>query len=81
MLQFLSEFFLRMSLWTRLWGGSQESYHFLFTLSQDRERERHVCSNHSSLNVAHYPRVKKKKPLGGREAHKMLGSVAKWEYI
>lgn len=26
------------------------------------ERERHVCSNHSPLNVAHYLRVKKKKP-------------------
>lgn len=41
-LQFLSEFFLRMSLSPRFWGGSQESYHFLFTLSQDRERETHV---------------------------------------
>lgn len=76
MLQFLSEFFLRMSLWTRLWGGSQESYHFLFTLSQDRERERHVCSNHSSLNVAHYPRVKKK-TLGRQRSTQNAGICSK----
>lgn len=76
MLQFLSEFFLRMSLWTRLWGGSQESYHFLFTLSQDREREKHVCSNHSSLNVAHYPRVKKK-TLGRQRSTQNAGICSK----
>lgn len=77
MLQFLSEFFLRMSLWTRLWGGSQESYHFLFTLSQDRERERDTCVLTIHLLMWHITLGWKKKTLGRQRSTQNAGICSK----
>ena len=82
MLQFLSEFFLRIVFVAQALGWFSGIIPLsLYPFTRQKERDRDTCVITIHLLMWHITLSEKEKVLGGREEHKMLGSVATCEYI